>query len=826
MDLRHPFLSLAVLLIGTGVAVGQSAPFELNDAGYLERGGVNVMAFEDHYPQGHQSGVEIVQHGIRTATNGNLRLQPTPGQWDPVPTLDDRTVNEEEGTITGTLSYPDPTKNRTGFNPIKYPDLEFSYDVRVVPSGEAVRIVVDLEEPLPKEWTGKVGFNLALFPGALFGKSWTLDEETGLFPRQPMGPVKKDEDGETKAVPLAEGSRVIVAPETPEQRLTIESRTGDVRLYDARVKHNKGWFILRSLVPEGATAGAIEWIVEPHVISDWTRDPALQVSNVGYHPDQPKRAVVEMDAADPVDAPVRLLRVDQGETEEVLSVDVDAWEGDYLRYKYLTLDFGAVSEPGTYQIAFRDHRSNPFEISEDVYDQRVWQPTLDTFLPVQMCHMRVEQQNRIWHGVCHLDDARMAPTNSNHFDGYVQGSETLTEYEPGETVPGLNEGGWHDAGDDDLRIESQANEVHKLASMYELFDVTYDETTIRQADRVAKMHEPDGTPDILQQVEHGILSILGGYRNLDRLYRGIIVPTLQQYKYMGDFSNETDNLFHADTLAVDERTATHSGVDDDRLVFTEEHPGHEYTGIAALAIAGRVLSDVNPSLAEESIAAAEDLWQRPRPEGEGFSERVVAATDLYLTTEKAEYAQFILENREHIVENLSHVGWAVGRVLPHLDDDEFTSALREAAATYAEGIQEETQQNPYGVPHELAVWGAGWPVQSFAVNHYYLHRAFPDVVDVEVVYRALDFILGTHPGENTSSYASGIGAESHTSAYGFNRADWSYIPGGSVVGTAGIGPDLPEFKKYPFIWQQGEYVMGGGSSNFMFLVLAVQNELK
>ena len=72
------------------------------------------------------------------------------------------------------------------------------------------------------------------------------------------------------------------------------------------------------------------------------------------------------------------------------------------------------------------------------------------------------------------------------------------------------------------------------------------------------------------------------------------------------------------------------------------------------------------------------------------------------------------------------------------------------------------------------------------------------------------------------SFASGIGAVSATTAYGFNRADFSYIPGGVVSGTALIRPDYPELKEWPFLWQQTEYVMGGGSSRFMFLVLAVQ----
>jgi len=81
-------------------------------------------------------------------------------------------------------------------------------------------------------------------------------------------------------------------------------------------------------------------------------------------------------------------------------------------------------------------------------------------------------------------------------------------------------------------------------------------------------------------------------------------------------------------------------------------------------------------------------------------------------------------------------------------------------------------------------------------------------------------VLGCHPGSNTASFASGVGARSATVAYGLNRADWSYIPGGVVSGTALIRPDFPELLKFPFLWQQTEYVLGGGSSHYMFLVLA------
>jgi len=89
----------------------------------------------------------------------------------------------------------------------------------------------------------------------------------------------------------------------------------------------------------------------------------------------------------------------------------------------------------------------------------------------------------------------------------------------------------------------------------------------------------------------------------------------------------------------------------------------------------------------------------------------------------------------------------------------------------------------------------------------------------------MNFILGCHPGNNTASFASGVGANSVTTAYGFNRADWTYIPGGIVSGTALIRPDFPELLNWPFLWQQTEYVLGGGTTDYLFLVLAADHIL-
>jgi hypothetical protein len=106
------------------------------------------------------------------------------------------------------------------------------------------------------------------------------------------------------------------------------------------------------------------------------------------------------------------------------------------------------------------------------------------------------------------------------------------------------------------------------------------------------------------------------------------------------------------------------------------------------------------------------------------------------------------------------------------------------------------------------------------VRQYFFHKGWPEATSTDSYINALNFVLGVHPGENNASFASGVGSRSATVAYGFNRADWSYIPGGVVSGTALIRPDLPELKEWPFFWQQMEYVMGGGETNYMFLALA------
>jgi hypothetical protein len=801
---------------------------QINENEYFEKPGLNVMVFFDIYPEGHQGAVGIIQNGTRVATNGDLRLEPTPGQWQPISKVGKRSVDRAKNEISVKCTYPDSSINRKGFNPVEYPDLYFTYHVRVVGEGNKFRILVDLDKPLPAGWEKKVGFNFELFPALLFGKSWYLDQQSGIFPTQANGPMEKDMDGNWQAFPMASGKKLTIAPETAAQTMVIESKGQPLQLMDGRFYHNNGWFVVRSLVTPGKTIGAIEWVVDCTVLPNFLSKPVVHVSQIGYHPEQQKIAVIEVDKNDPKIEKASLYRISEnGGLDEIRTAEPKKW-GKFLRFNYYQLDFSDFKTPGIYQVKYAGNTTEPFRISSTIYDRNVWQPTVEYFLPVQMCHMRVNEGYRVWHGLCHMDDALMAPLDTNHFDGYAQGHSTLTKFKPLDQVSGLNRGGWHDAGDYDLRVESQAGEVWILSQAYELFKPDIDQTTVDQHQNLVEIHRPDGKNDLLQQIEHGTITILAGYQSLGRLYRGIIENSLRQYVHLGDAATMTDGRKYNPSLKKDEVTAHESGVLDDRLVFTEENPGRELDVAEALATGARVLKGFNDTLANQSLAVAEALYKVADADKNQrlAGAKVKAAVELLITTGKVKYQADILKYTNAEVLKRNDVIGFLGRVLKNINDSKLSAMVETAAKAYKAEVDKLQQENPFGVPYRPHIWGDGWNIQNFGVTQYFLQKGFPEIYDSKYMLNALNFVLGNHPGENTSSFVSGVGSRSVTQAYGVNRADRSFIPGGSVSGTGIIRPDFPELKEWPYFWQQTEYVLGGGATNFMFLVLAAKDVLK
>jgi endoglucanase len=809
----HIKIKLSILvLLSLQISLSLNASnnnLKLNDFEYFETPGFNVLVYSNWYNENFDdskmSGIEIIHHEVRTATNGDVRLEPTPEQWDPFPNLIERKINKKDNSIEVLLEYP---------------DYDFEFKIKATAKDGGIFLSVHLEKPLPKELEGKAGFNLEFLPSAYFKKAYIMDDKSNTFPLYPSGPMKKTKSGEIEPKPLAKGKQFTLAPEDPERRITIKSKDNELLLYDGRNKAQNGWFVLRSLIPKGKSGKLIEWFLEANTIPDWIRTPVIGHSQLGYHQEQKKIAVIEFDKNDKPLKTARLLRItEEGKLIEKHKSEIKKW-GEYFRYNYFTFDFTSVKEEGLYLIEYGNVRTKPFRIAKDIYEN-AWHPTLDVFFPVQMDHMFVNEAYRVWHGAAHLDDALQAPVNHKHFDLYAQGPTTDTPYKGGEHIPGLNIGGWFDAGDYDIRTQTHYSTVTNLVLTWENFHPKRDETTIDQEKRYVDIHHPDGIPDILQQIEHGTLALIAQYRAVGHAIPGIISSDLSQYTHLGDAVTKTDNII---------------GTPDDRWAFTSKSSALNYGSAAALAAASRALRGYNDKLAEECLTTAKKVWDEEHShEPDTFkvgnttggllpAEELKCAVELLITTKDDKYKKRIKELIRKIEEEWLIFSFTyLIRATPYMDEV-YEEEMKKLVKSNIKFIEELEKQNPYGVPIPTRGWGgSGWAM-LFSTTNYFTHKAFPELIDQEYVFKGLNYIYGCHPGSDIS-FVSGVGTVSKMIAYGNNRADFSFIAGGVVPGVIILKPNFPENKEdWPFLWGENEYVISGGAA-YIFLVNAVNDLL-
>jgi len=225
--------------------------WQLDDQDVFHAPGLAALVFHNAYPEGKQGGIEIIQHGERILTCGDVRLGSAPTQWDLVPKAGDR-VREADGlTVPG-----------------KFPEIGLAYAIRIEPIGQALQVTVALEGPLPDALVGRLGFNIEIYPGAYMGKTFWMDNneerETpthGIFPRQFNGPRQLDAEGTPTLTALAVGQRFVAAPEDPLRRFEVRSLTGSLSLYDGRGTAQNGWFVLREEIPSNAEHPTVVWLI-------------------------------------------------------------------------------------------------------------------------------------------------------------------------------------------------------------------------------------------------------------------------------------------------------------------------------------------------------------------------------------------------------------------------------------------------------------------------------------------------------------------------------------------------------------------------------------
>lgn len=829
------FLFIIILLATSNSARCQE--LKLNDLEYFESQGVNFLVYNNLFTGGFNdeknAGMELIHHGVRTAQGGAVRLSNTPEQWDLVPEVVSRKVDRSSKSIEVIL---------------RYKDYDFDSRVVVTAKGKGVEIAVYLDKPVPQKLEGSAGFNLEFLPSQYWAKTYLMDGRYNRFPRYVVGnsmtrPNSEkpkqfkgyktyDDRGTGKFIdplPLETGRTFLLAPDEPSRLVKITSPDADLMLFDGRMLAQNGWYVVRSLLPAGKTGKVLTWTVEPNAVDGWIREPNIGFSQVGYVPMQQKISVIELDKKDKPQATASLYKIgDDGNAKKVFSGKVVPW-GNYFKYHYVKFDFSSVKDPGIYFIQYGNVKTNNFLIEKNVYD-KITDATSDVWIPIHMNHMVVNEGYRIWHGEPFKEGYLQAPPNTDHFDIHSQGPTTDTKYKALELIPGLNVGGFFDAGDFDIETGANIFVVQNFVQAWEYFKPLRDQTFVDQKQRYVDLHRPDGTPDILQFIEHGTLNLVAQAEIVGHMTQTLSNAVLDNYHHLGDAASITDGLKYNASLAAYEISADgqSSGVKDDMWAFTSRNPQLDLRAATMFAATSRALKGYNDELSARALQqskrllkeATELLANQPQDTTRrqwGAAADASTNLQLYIATREQQYAHKFQELIWPALDrNVNFVLLIALQAIPYLDAS-YKEKLKPYVVKYNDYIKGLEKDNPYGVPIGLGNWAGNGAITSFGTTLCFANKNFPDIVDASHAYKVTNWLFGCHPYHNYSFVATVGAARPKAVFYGNNRADFSFIPGNVAPGVLFRKPDhFENYDDWPFLWGQNEGTIGGNSGYLIF----------
>src|ERR1700721_3738985 len=140
---------------------GADFAMRVNEKNYLDAQGFSVFLYDSTYHpvfvDQKNTAMEMILHGERIATNGDVRLKPTPEQWDLVATLKGRQADKANNRLTADLAFPTF-------------DLSYTLEVAAEPGG--VKVSTNLDKPHPQKLGGRAGFNLGFLPSIYMGRAY------------------------------------------------------------------------------------------------------------------------------------------------------------------------------------------------------------------------------------------------------------------------------------------------------------------------------------------------------------------------------------------------------------------------------------------------------------------------------------------------------------------------------------------------------------------------------------------------------------------------------------------------------------------------------
>jgi len=631
------------------------------------------------------------------------------------------------------------------------PGGESRYEQKIYLQGREAHFELTLDAGGEAEDIGWAEFAFYLPLAALQNQRYLADGSEGIYP------------AEYGAGTLAENlSELQLLPDDPTRNLILHSPTGGISLADGREWGIQFYLVAVRLPLDGLT---LRFTLTPPPADPGPNPPAVRYSRAGYLPVGPKQTVLEIDWRDSFPNPaVRLERKTESGAQTVLTGEFVPVLQDFWK-QFAIFDFSAVEERGEYRLVWAGGVTDWFPIAPNIFENR-WQNTLDIFFPFQMSHAAVDLGGGLSHAASTLDDAVAVPPYTVGADGFISyEADGASGYVP------LGVGGWFDAGDYDLNVAAQAFVVHQLALAWEEFAPQRDLHGLDLANLRLNVRQPNGIPDLLEQIEWGTRWLLAMQAADGRVFVGVV---------------ESPDRY-GETALPEAMTDGIPNTGDERWLFHDYHSDVNLKFVVALAAASRALRASNPQLAEQAWQAALRAWDyfESRPEmyratmyfsdnEEGREQMIAAASiELYLTRPDPAYLQ-TLEQFTSYFENLptewpaptgsAHSGFwyappFLARLYPHLADGALKTSLRAALESAADLLYEQAGTQPFPLMGDWPYtdWGMSGAYLNALNDAYWLEKALPERVQRSDFLPAAYWLYGLHPvNDFTLVFGSGL----------------------------------------------------------------------
>src|SRR5262249_10343321 len=144
--------------------------------------------------------------------------------------------------------------------------------------------------------------------------------------------------------------------------------------------------------------------------------------------------------------------------------------------------------------------------------------------------------------------------------------------------------------------------------------------------------------------------------------------------------------------------------------------------------------------------------------GDVNDEETKAAVELLIATKGGEiYRKRLAELLPAIQNRFASIGWTATRAIPFMAVT-FKDALMIWLRAHKARIDDNLSKNPFGVPIAAGTWGGSGAALGFAVQMFYFHKAFPEIIGTDYTLRGFDYVLGRHPVSSVS-YVSSVGTQ-------------------------------------------------------------------